>query len=124
MLNAAASSWPGVSAVDCTDWKLSTQRARVKASCDHINRRAPTMQGDFAALITIRRASSTVNTSTVACPHNSTWAHLLSRSLPEQHLSRVNQLLGKKVRPALVRVHALHQADIGRADFLIGRFCF
>jgi hypothetical protein len=40
--------------------------------------------------------------------------------LSDQRVSRVIQLLGKEVRPTLVRVHAMHQADIGRADFLIG----
>ena len=59
--------------------------------------------------------SASIGPSSFAC---------LSGSLPEQHVSRVIQLLGKKVRPTNVRVHALHQAVIGRADFLFGRPCF
>jgi len=41
--------------------------------------------------------------------------------LTEQHVSRGIQLLGKEVRPTNVWVQALHQAVIGRPDFLFGR---
>jgi hypothetical protein len=49
--------------------------------------------------------------------------HVLSAALSDQHVSRVIQLLGEKIRPTNVRMHALHQAVISRADFLFGRPC-